>query len=129
MPVSHVLFVLFCAVLIIIVYTAITVLIAMNCANKPTTVVISLLLMLGFVYVGSYLGAMLMEKEMTNPTYVSGGRRRLYEFLYDILPTGQLNQMYYKDFSHAVCWPWYSIGLSFFVTVAGCLSFCKKDIR
>ena len=49
MPVSQVLFVLFCAVLIIIVYTAITVLIAMNCANKPTTVVISLLLMLGFL--------------------------------------------------------------------------------
>lgn len=133
--------------LITCVFSSLFVSIAMNISNKAVTAVVSLLLVLGLAYLTGSLGNALMEPKMTydsvtytansvhfgneipNPAYISGSLRILYELIYDLLPTGQLLQLYNLDFARCARWPVFSIGLFAVIAVAGFLCFQKKDIR
>ncbi len=133
--------------LITCVFSALFVSIAMNCPNKAVTAVVSLLLELGLVYLAGSLGNALMEPQMTydsvtytinsvqfgneipNPAYISGSLRILYELLYDLLPTGQLLQMYSLDFDRCARWPLFSAVLLVLNTAVGYVMFRRKDIQ
>ena len=135
------------ALLISFVFSALFVSISMNCSNKAVTAVVSLLLVLGLTYLTGSIGNALMEPKMTydsitytadsilfgneipNPSYISGIQRTLYELIYDLLPTGQLLQMYSLDFNHCTRWPVFSIVLFVLITVVGYFMFRKKNIN
>lgn len=147
MQVGQVVTALLCALLTAFVFSALFVAIAMNCPNKAITAVVSLLLVLGLVYLSSAIGNALTEPEMTydgititmdgvqfgeeiqNPAHVDGFNRTLYEFVYDLLPTGQLIQMYCQDFSRCARWPMFSMVIFVLLTAIGFLAFRKRDIR
>lgn len=147
MPGEQVITALLCALLTTFVFSALFVAIAMNCSNKATTAVISLLLMLGLTYLSSAVGNALTEPEMTyenititmdgvhfgneicNPAYITGLKRTMYEVVYDFLPTGQLLQMYSLDFTRCARWPVFSGLLFVLITTTGFLVFRKKDIK
>ena len=135
------------ALLISFVFSALFVSISMNCSNKAVTAVVSLLLVLGLTYLTGSIGNALMEPKMTydsitytadsilfgneipNPSYISGIQRTLYELIYDLLPTGQLLQMYSLDFNRCTRWPVFSIVLFVLITVVGYFMFRKKNIN
>lgn len=135
------------ALLICFVYSGLFVSISMNCSNKAVTAVVSLLLVLGLTYLAGSIGNSLMEPQMTydsitytanavlygnkipNPSYISGAQRTLYELLYDLLPTGQLLQIYSFDFARCTRWPVFSTMLFILITTAGYLIFRKKNIN
>lgn len=135
------------ALLICFVYLALFVSISMTCSNKAVTAVVSLLLVLGLTYLAGSIGTALMEPQMTydsitytadsilfgneipNPSYISGIQRTLYEFIYDLLPTGQLLQMYSLDFSRCIRWPVFSVVLFVLITAVGYFIFRKKNIN
>lgn len=147
MPTDQAVMALFSALLTTFVFSALFVAIAMNCSNKAVTAVVSLLLVLALTYLASAFGTALTEPEMTydgititmdgvqfgdmiqNPAYISGFQRTLYEFAYDLLPTGQLLQMYTLDFTRSGRWPLLSVGLFAVVTTAGFFVFRRKDLK
>lgn len=146
-PAEQVLTAFSCACLTAFVFSTLFAAVAMNCSNKAATAVASLLLALGLLFLASAIGNILTEPEMTyngvtismdgvqfgdwiqNPAYVSGFQRTLYEFVYDLLPTGQLLQMYCLDFTRSARWPVLSAVLIVLVTTAGFLAFRRKDLK
>ena len=147
MPPSQVGIVLLSALLTTFVFSALFVAISMNCSNKAVTAVISLLIVLGLTMLTSTIGNALSETEITydgitytidsiqfgneipNPAYISGTQRTVYEFVYDLLPTGQLMQMYILDFDRCARWPVLSVVFFLLVTAVGYFMFRRKDIK
>lgn len=147
MPAEQTVIALFSALLTTFVFSALFTAIAMNCSNKAVTAVVSLLLVLALTYLASSFGNILSEPEMTydgvtitmdgvqfgdiirNPAYVSGLQRTLYEFVYDLLPTGQLLQMYALDFTRCERWTLLSVGLFAVATTVGFFVFRRKDLK
>lgn len=89
-------------------YTALYIWISMVCSSKAVAAVICILCAFFLIFFSTYInsalqepetwpayvyasesGAMEEDSEMPNPSYVSGRRREVYEFLNDFLPTGQ----------------------------------------
>ena len=136
-----------CALLCNFVFTTLFVAIAMNCSNKALTAVSSLVLSIVIMFASGFVSARLSAPEMTydgiittenglmlgdtisNPLYVSGTTRTLYEFFYDLLPTGQLMQIQAEELMRCNRWPILSISLFLVITVVGYLFFYKKDIK
>ena len=144
---EQVAFVLFSALLTTFVLSALFVAISMNSSNKAVSAVVSLLIVLGLTPLTSPIGNALSETEMTydsvtytmdsiqfgneipNPAYISGVQRTMYEFVYDLLPTGQLMQMYTLDFDRCIRWPVFSVVFFILITAVGYFMFRKKDIK
>lgn len=144
---SQVAFALVCVFLATAVYSAICVAVSMNCQSKAVSAVGCFLLALGMAYAASYLGRVLAEPELIqtwvsgsdpnfdydalspNPFYVGGVRRRIYEFLYILLPDGQINSIYSLNVVPNVRWVCSSVGMFVGVSALGCGIFRKKDIR
>lgn len=136
-----------CIFLVAAVYCAICLLIAMNCQNKAITAVATILLMIILVYMSTFISERLMETPMTydgavitqngieygdmipNPAYVDGTKRTVYEFIYNLLPTGQIQQIYSLDFENSADWPFLSIGLFIVLSTVGAVHFKKKDLK
>lgn len=147
LPLEQILIALLSAFLVTMVFSTLFVAVAMNCSNKAVTAVVSLLIVLGITYLSSFIDNMLSEPEMVyesiiysgegiecgnmvkNPAYVGGLQREIYEFMDDLLPTGQLLQMYSMKFTNYVYWPLYSIVLFTGITLVGMLLFQKRDIK
>lgn len=151
---AQILAAILCALLANLVFTTLFVAIALNCSNKSVTAVVSILSSLVIIFVANYAGQKLSEPEMIhegititdnaiqhiqyvqygsemvpNPDYVTGTLRNVYEFIYNLLPTGQLMQIQSLEFAH---WQYMSV-LSVFlfavITIVGYKLFAKKDIK
>lgn len=147
MKISKLLIALFCVILTMLVFTTLFVAIASNCSNKAMTTASSLFVALVIIYIASFAGNRLLEPEMTydgivinmdgvqfgdlieNPAYVSGTARTICEFVYDLLPSGQIMQIYSLDFTRWTHWPVLSILLFALITVVGFKIFERKDIK
>lgn len=135
-----------CCVLVTLVFSAISVAFVMNIPRKPT--IFLTFLFLAMLYATSYLGARLRAAEMTydgvtisleggvefgnlipNPAYVAGRTRKVFEFLYDLLPTGQTIQLSNREFDRCLRWPCLSMVVLAISTLAGYLPFRKRDLR
>lgn len=146
METKQVAVVLLSALLTTFVFSALFVAISMNCTNRAVAAVASLLLVLGLTTLtGTIMRALseaetlilnvqfrdgeMLYDEVQNPAYVSGLQRIMYEFVYDLLPTGQLMQMYRLDFERCARWPIFSVVFFILITAVGYFMFRKKAIR
>ena len=132
--------------------------------NRAISAVVAIVLVIGFLFVGFYLNDCLNDPEYfevvitsngetqkapnaaRNPNYVDGVQRKIYQFLYDVNPLGQMIQ-YAEILSpyftpHAVkleipneemqilnTAPLYSIGVMIVVSSGGYVLFRKKDLK
>lgn len=128
-------------------FCAIFTFVAMNCAKKSTSVVICLLgvfaAFIGAIVIHSMLeapefisgyelsvgGQAVSVQPEPNPNYLTGAKREFYQFLFDLLPSGQSVQYCSLMFSD----PLRLMGLSAAVTVlftgAGAALFRRKDLK
>lgn len=120
--------------------------IAMNCSNKALTAILSILLSLGVIIAANIAGNRLDEPEMVydgviitengfqygdlveNPNYVTGFARSICEFIFNVLPSGQLIQIKSLDLADWQYWCASSVLLFVVITIIGYVFFEKKDI-
>lgn len=145
---SRLVYIIACSVLANLVFVALFVGISMNGSNKAVTVVVTIVLYIAILYLTAFIGARLSAEEMTydgirilsdgtmqlgelvkNPNYVSGMTRTVLEFIYDLIPTGQIIQMQSEGFVPCIHFPVLSAVLIVLNTAAGYLLFRKKDIK
>ncbi len=144
---QEVLFLLLCCILIAAVFSAMSVAICMNVHNKAVSLVASLIFMFAILLLASFCINALAEEPTTysyvsitmdgvqfgdlidNPAYIDGVQRTLYEFIADLLPTGQTIQLNNLDYERAARWPMLSIIMLVIATFAGYFSFSRHDIR
>ena len=141
-------FFFFCCAMITSVFSAMLVGISMNVGSKATSLIVSIIFLFALILLSSFCINALSEDAMTysnvtisveegvqfgemieNPAYVEGTRRTVYELIADILPTGQAIQINNLNFERAARWPLFSLIMLIITTVAGYLSFSKRDIR
>ncbi len=146
-PASLLLWAIAGSVVMLAAFCAIFTFVAMNCSRKATSVVICLLgvfvLLIVTVVIDGRLNApeFIQGYEMSvngqvvnavpepNPRYLRGTERAVYQFLYDLLPTGQSLQYTMLNFTE----PGKLMGLSGLVcavfTGAGVALFRRKDLK
>lgn len=136
MPMEQVAIGICCTLLANAAITAVCVLIAMNCSSKSNGAVFSMLFQLALLYATSYIMTLLSEPEtisddlpILNPVYISGTFRKILEGLLDLLPHGQMFQIYAGEYAHCRYWPWLSILLLTGVSLCGCLAFRRKNLK
>lgn len=148
MEISRLAYILLCALLANLVFTTLFIGISLNCSSKAVSVSSTMVTCLAIVYVAGFVRKKLMEPEMTydgiiisadggmqlgerinNPAYVSGTIRKVYEFFYDLIPTGQLIQIQEGEFDHCAYWPVFSVALFIVITAICYLRFRRKDIK
>lgn len=126
--------------------TAIFTFLSMLSSNKATTAVAAIILGLMLMLVAAIIYGSLCEPEFSssmiltaggvqagepvlNPSYVSGLRRRVYEWLMEILPTGQAILIANEEAGHPVINIISSGIITVAVTICGIFAFRKKDLR
>lgn len=132
-----------------IAFTAICTAVAMLCQNKATTAVICILGVFILLFFGAYVHAKLDEPEYyeeyyfgmdaeteeegasltPNPSYVSGTKRDVYEFLHDFLPGNQAVQLSSLSAIHLWKMSFYSILIAIAATGAGIYIFYRENIN
>lgn len=103
------------SLVLLFAFTALLTLIAMLCQTKSHTVAGCILLVFALIFLGVYItsalnepeyysgysftenGMTVEEEETTNPNYVGGTKRQVYEFLQDFTPGGQVLQLSEMD--------------------------------
>lgn len=142
-------------ILIIILYcallTAIFVFFSVMLQSKAASAVVQIIFAIILILCGSMLynqlcepeevsgivlvdGEIAMSEPEPNPTYIGGAMRQIYIVLVNILPTGQGILMLHRDTSGRVpiIIPLQiisSIFLAFGITVAGIMTFRRKDLK
>ena len=133
--------------LLVLANAAIFNLIAMLVSNKAHSAVVSILLAFGLLFLAIYIFQMLSQPEMVedwmmsagdtewtkrvvkNPQYVSGWKRKFYEFLIDFLPSGQGIQLASFAEAHAYRMAGCSVALIAVSHIAGSRIFHNKNIK
>ena len=131
--------------IISITYAALFNLVSMLNTSKVHGVVISILLSFGMFFLTVYIFSKLSEPEMIesmemsggelitdmikNPRYPKGLQRKIYQFLFDFLPTGQAAQIANLQVEHPVRLFSYSILLAVGCNLGGYLVFKKKNLK
>ena len=135
-------------ILMVIANAAIFNMIAMLASNKAHGAVISILAAFGLLFLAIYIFNALSQPEMIeevvitakeqipeqlekvkNPHYVSGLKRKLYEFLTDLLPSGQGIQLASFAAAHSCRMAGCSVAVAAVIHEAGSMIFRKKNIK
>lgn len=135
-----------CSIPMIIAYSSIFTAISMTNQNKAVVAIISIILAFCLFFVASVIRSMLeaeptistgfeitangefiMGESVPNPNYLTGMKRKIFEFLYDFLPSGQSEQLMGGKYS--VLLPVYSLITTAVSTIAGISIFKKKNIK
>ncbi|MCI9447228.1 MAG: ABC transporter permease subunit [Lachnospiraceae bacterium] len=134
------------AVLFVAALSSIFTFVAMLSVNKAVTVAVSICLFLGMLFVASTLYNGLAQPEMAsglevtvdgvkmgeptpNPAYISGGMRKLYEFLLDFLPTGQGIMMWQLEIGNPIRMILSSVLLTVGPALGGMALFSRKNLK
>lgn len=64
-----------------------------------------------------------------NPNYITGTKRKVYEFFYDFLPGCQMLQIAAQNPANPERLPLYSLSIIIVTTVCGSVFFCRKNIK
>lgn len=136
-----------CATGICLSISAILTLIAMLCHSKAITTVLCIIGMIILLFTGTYIhsrlsqpetysgysysvnGGLVNEGEQPNPLYLRGNKRKVYEFLYDFLPSGQSAQCQEMSSEHPGILLLYSGIILIASSGAGLCIFRRKDIK
>ena len=134
------------SVVMLAAFCAVFTFVAMNCSKKSTSVVICLLgafaALIGAVVINSMLEApeFISGYEMSvngvvasvpepNPMYLAGAKRDVYQFIYDLLPTGQSLQYTMLSFTDPAKLMGLAAAVTAVFTAAGGLLFWRKDLK
>lgn len=133
------------SLLAVIAHASIFNLISMLCSNKAHSVMICILTAFIMLFIAISLYSALSQPEMyeavsitdgesglemmTNPNYISGIKREIYQFFIDFLPTGQCSQIGNLEVLHPVRMAIYSLMIIIVSNVLGIFCFQKKDIK
>lgn len=115
-------------------------------SNRAVGAVIAILLFLGLMYCASMVYSSLSQPEMysgmhitaeglqvgdpePNPSYIGGTVRTVYEFLLDLLPTGQGMQMANLEAANPLRMALCSAGIFAAAALCGGLLFHRKDLK
>ncbi len=146
MGVLHLLEYLLIAVMLVLAFSAICTVVNILSSNKAVTVVISILLFLGFLIFASMVYSRLSEPEMAsgvvltangfemakptpNPQYVTGLTRKIYDFLVDFLPTGQGLRLWQLEIRNPIRMLVSSAFITVLTTAGGIFAFKRKNIK
>lgn len=131
-------------------FSALCTCIAMLCQSRAVTAVTNILLIFILLFAAIDIRARLEQPptyqvlsysagesgvtgenvtEMSNPMYLEGTEREVYEFMNDLLPTGQSVQYVNMEASDPILLMTYSAGATVVITAVGILLFRKKDLR
>lgn len=137
-----------CSIALTIAFCSIYTLIAMINHNKAAVSIICILGIFILMFATTYISSQLREPEIydpavyydeqgeieqypatPNPNYVDGTKRRVYEFLYDFIPTGQAQQLSSLTADDLLKLAYYDILIIIVTTGFGLYFFNKKDIK
>ena len=127
-------------------YSAVFLLVTMNCVRKTTSAVLCILLAVLLLIAGLYLEGRLEAPEYIsdyiitvdgvdrtepepNPRYLRGTEREVYQFLYDFTPGGQTVQYSMVAAGNLLGMPVYSLIIFAVSTGAGAALFRRKDLK
>ncbi|MCH5194458.1 MAG: ABC transporter permease subunit [Oscillospiraceae bacterium] len=163
MSVGNIAALFFTSIFTVTALTSIFVLVCMLIPSRSAGVVTAIILSLVLIMTANTIYFRLLEEEYTrpysftimtdsgeeveieqesvkNPKYLTGTKRKVFEFFNDLLPTGQIMQL--SDGvsgtksgndgempDHTAWFPLYSLGLLAVTTAAGVLIFRKKDLK
>lgn len=144
-PLWQTVFYLLIGVLAGISYAAVFYLISMLSSSKATSAVICLLVGFGMMFLGAYVLVSLAQPEMIeqmivkdgqqvieevrNPDYLDGMKREIYQFVLDVLPSGQCLQTFNEGVLHPVRMVVSSLLMVAGTSGLGFYLFGKKDIK
>lgn len=131
-----------------VAFTAICTAVAMLCQNKATTATVCILGIFLLLFLGVYIHARLEEPEYyetyyleaeeaieentsltPNPSYISGTKRQVYEFLHDFLPGNQAVQLSSLSAVHLWKMSFYSLLIAVAATGTGIYIFYRENIN
>ena len=119
----------------------------MLCQSKAHSATVCILLAFALLIFGFYItsalnepeyyeaysatvdGITVSEPEESNPHYVSGTKRQVYEFLQEFTPGGQLFQVANMDAEHPARLALYSSAILLLSTCCGIVVFRRKDLK
>ncbi len=132
--------------LLCIAYAALFNMISMLCASKSRANIICILTAFFLLLIGVILLQMLdapktiqmaelsingeiILNEAPNPQYLTGIKREIYQFLYELLPGGQVIQLANLGILHPFRTIMLSLSVTALSTVAGSFFFSRKDLK
>ena len=153
--IGDVLLVLLAGVLMTVSFAAVFTLIAMLNQNKAVSAIICCIGILVATFAASYLYSALSEPEkinsymvdgsgdfsvtvngneaeaelVPNPRYLSGTKRKIYQFLMDFPPSGQMVQVMDMNTPNLKLMPIYSAIIIFLANILGAAFFRRKDLK
>ena len=123
------LFILLCCVLNAVTFSAIYTGIAMVVPGKAYSMLLcSIVFVVLFAVAFALFNSLQALQEIANPDYVDE-MQPVFEFVYDLLPTGQMASMNELELTRMHRWPLLSVLLASVVTWIGFRAFKKKDIK
>ena len=147
MGVGKALFTLLGVLLMTAAFCALFTFITMNCSSKAANAVVCILLFFALLVASTYIYARLEAPEFVsnyeisvngeimpsepqpNPQYLQPGPRKVFEFLWDLLPTGQGVQYSIGAVTAPVRLLLCSLGVTAVSTGAGAALFRRKDLK
>ena len=131
---------------LVLAYSALFLLVTMNCARKTISAVACILAAFALLTAGLYLDGRLEAPEyvvdyiimvdgidrsepVPNPQYLQGLEREIYQFLYDFIPGGQTVQYSKAAEGNLFMMPVYSLIIFLASTGAGAALFRRKDLK
>lgn len=137
-----------CSMLALLCMAALFSAICMNCSNRAVSSVIAIVISIFLILGANAVGSKLAEPEMTydgititveggvqfgeyikNPAYLEGTKRDIYQFVYNLLPTGQIMQICSDSEAELQILAIMSVASTAFYTAVGYVLFNKKDIK
>ena len=128
-----------------LVYVSIFYMITMICSSKSTSAVICILIAFGILFASTSIFSKLSEPEfinqivqqnseqimetVKNPNYLSGNKRKIYESILDLLPSGQTMKILNHDIYNHGRMLLYSGIVIICTSIIGVISFLRKDIK
>lgn len=70
-----------------------------------------------------------MSEPEPNPRYLQGMAREIYQFFFDLLPSGQAIQIASREVEHPLRVILCSVGIVIVTNISGARAFCRKDLR
>lgn len=132
--------------LLCIAYAAFYNMVSMLCASKSYANIICILSAFFMLIAGNILLALLNApptipvaefvingeisvEEIANPKYLTGMKREIYQFFYDLLPGGQAIQLANLDILHPFRIAALSLSITVLSSAAGCFFFGRKELK
>lgn len=144
--IEEILFNMFISLFTVITYASIFNAISMLSTKKSTSAILCLLVFFGLLFCTMIIKAKLDAPEFVpgyemtingveqvssepNPKFLQPMARKIYQFFFDLLPTGQSIQISAFDVMHPVLMMIYSVVVSVITTMVGAMCFSKKNLK